>query len=99
MSTQQLVKTLISSNKAIVFSKTYCPYCTLAKENLTKLNVAFKTIELDTDPKGSEIQNALFELTKQRSVPNIFINSKHVGGSDDLRALIRNKKIQSFLSN
>jgi glutaredoxin 3 len=35
---------------------------------------------------GSDIQDALQEMTNQRSVPNIFINKKHIGGNSDLQA-------------
>lgn len=35
---------------------------------------------------GSAIQDALQEITNQRSVPNIFINKKHIGGNSDLQA-------------
>jgi glutaredoxin 3 len=35
---------------------------------------------------GAAIQDALEEITKQRSVPNIFINHKHIGGNSDLQA-------------
>lgn len=34
---------------------------------------------------GAEIQNALAELTGQRTVPNVFINHKHIGGNSDLQ--------------
>lgn len=36
---------------------------------------------------GSDIQDALQQLTKQRTVPNIFINRKHIGGNSDLQKL------------
>ena len=36
---------------------------------------------------GSDIQTALQQLTKQRTVPNIFINKKHIGGNSDLQKL------------
>ena len=36
---------------------------------------------------GGEIQDALQELTKQRTVPNIFINRKHIGGNSELQKL------------
>ena len=35
---------------------------------------------------GAAIQDALEEMTSQRSVPNIFINQKHIGGNSDLQA-------------
>jgi hypothetical protein len=37
----------IKQNKVMVFSKSYCPYCTEAKTAISKLGVAFKAIELD----------------------------------------------------
>lgn len=36
---------------------------------------------------GSDIQAALQQITKQRTVPNIFINRKHIGGNSDLQKL------------
>ncbi|KAI6876729.1 hypothetical protein KC318_g22647, partial [Hortaea werneckii] len=35
---------------------------------------------------GADIQDALQEMTNQRSVPNVFINKKHMGGNSDLQA-------------
>jgi glutaredoxin 3 len=37
----------IAENKILVYSKTWCPYCTRAKEAIAKLGVPFKAIELD----------------------------------------------------
>jgi glutaredoxin 3 len=50
------------------------------------------SVRCDTDKfgqptdDGAAIQDALEEITKQRSVPNIFINHKHIGGNSDLQA-------------
>jgi glutaredoxin 3 len=35
---------------------------------------------------GAAIQDALQEMTNQRSVPNVFIGKKHIGGNSDLQA-------------
>lgn len=35
---------------------------------------------------GAAIQDALEDITKQRSVPNIFIGQKHIGGNSELQA-------------
>ena len=41
----------------------------------------------ENDPDdGAELQDALQEMTGQRSVPNIFISKKHIGGNSDLQA-------------
>jgi glutaredoxin 3 len=49
-----------------------------------RLHVPILTIESDLED-GSEIQDALEGLTSQCSVPNIFINQKHIGGNSDLQ--------------
>lgn len=41
--------------------------------------------------EGSEVQDALTKITGQRTVPNIFINGKHIGGNSDLQALGKEK--------
>lgn len=46
---------------------------------------------------GSEIQNALEQLTNQRTVPNIFIGTKHIGGSSDLEAKIKSGEVKSLI--
>ncbi|KAL6518818.1 hypothetical protein OROHE_017571 [Orobanche hederae] len=74
-------KEIVSTNPVVVFSKTYCPYCVTVKDLLTKLGATFKAIELNTESDGSEIQAALGEWTGQRTVPNVFIGGKHIGGS------------------
>lgn len=84
MAVKDTVENAINSNTITIFSKTYCPYCKRAKSLLTSTfpNVQTKIIELDELDEGSAIQDYLFEKTNQRSVPNIFINQKHVGGCD-----------------
>jgi len=62
------------------------------------MNVDAEVLELDQMGKeGAEIQNALFDLTNQRSVPNVFVGGKHVGGNDDTQAAARNGKLQEML--
>ncbi|KAL2641397.1 hypothetical protein R1flu_008984 [Riccia fluitans] len=73
---------LVSKNPVVVFSKSYCPYCKKVKQLLSSLGAKFTPIELDLEDDGDEIQSALAEWTKQRTVPNVFIGGQHVGGSD-----------------
>ncbi|KAL8199478.1 hypothetical protein R6Q57_013046 [Mikania cordata] len=76
------VKDLVSTSPVVVFSKSYCPFCVNVKKLLTELGSSFKTIELDQESDGSEMQSALHEWTGQRTVPNVFIAGKHIGGCD-----------------
>ncbi|KAG9966919.1 hypothetical protein KCU61_g284, partial [Aureobasidium melanogenum] len=78
---------IIDQNGVAVFSKSYCPYCKATKELLSKSGAKFYALELDQIDDGADIQNALAEMTSQRSVPNIFINKEHIGGNSDIQAL------------
>ncbi|KAH0687012.1 hypothetical protein KY284_017565 [Solanum tuberosum] len=77
-------KQIVSSNPVVVFSKTYCGYCTRVKQLLSQLGATFKVIELDQESDGDEVQQALLEWTRQRTVPNVFIGGEHVGGCDSI---------------
>ncbi|KAI8364664.1 glutaredoxin-1 [Radiomyces spectabilis] len=96
---EQLVKEAINNNKVAVFSKSYCPYCSKAKNVFKELGQEFYVIELDQDDKGSAIQQYLAQLTGQRTVPNIFINGEHIGGCDSLLAIKSSGKLVKLLNN
>ena len=48
-----------------------------------QLDVKYSALEIDQKDNGPEIQDALKDLTGQRTVPNVFIKGKHLGGNDD----------------
>ncbi|XP_057516284.1 glutaredoxin-like [Amaranthus tricolor] len=73
---------LVSSNPVMVFSKTYCGFCDRVKKLLKQLDANFQVMELDKEADGDAIQAALLEWTGQRTVPNVFIGGKHIGGCD-----------------
>ena len=85
----------------MVFSKSYCPYCQSAKKLLDGLNAKYGAYELNEHDDGRDMQDALFDLTGQRTVPNIFIGGDHIGGNSDLVTLSNKgkggKKIQDLL--
>ncbi|EED19997.1 glutaredoxin Grx1, putative [Talaromyces stipitatus ATCC 10500] len=78
-------QSIIDENKVVVFSKSYCPYCKATKSLLSGLGAPYYVLELDQVDDGAAIQDALEEITSQRSVPNIFINKQHIGGNSDLQ--------------
>ncbi|CAH8352391.1 unnamed protein product [Eruca vesicaria subsp. sativa] len=77
------VKKTISSHNIVIFSKSYCPYCRRAKSVFSELNQVPHVVELDEREDGGSIQSALGEIVGRRTVPQVFINGKHIGGSDD----------------
>ncbi|ONK66225.1 uncharacterized protein A4U43_C06F5520 [Asparagus officinalis] len=91
-------KEIVSSNAVVVFSKSYCAYSNQVKQLLAHLKASFKTIELDHESDGSEIQSALAEWTGQRTVPNVFIGGKHMGGCDSVAARYYQGKLVPLLT-
>ncbi|TVU29204.1 hypothetical protein EJB05_20762 [Eragrostis curvula] len=80
-------KEMVASSPVVVFSKTHCPYSARVKQLLAQLGASYKVVELDVESDGSELQSALLEWTGQRTVPNVFVKGKRIGGCDDTMAV------------
>lgn len=78
-----------------IYSSMFCPFCTRAKHLLTQKGVEFIEIDVDTSPGRRD--EMLGRAHGQRTVPQIFIDNQHVGGSDDLAALDRAGKLDGML--
>ncbi|KAJ5092983.1 hypothetical protein N7456_008844 [Penicillium angulare] len=78
-------QSLINENGVVVFSKSYCPYCAATKRSLNKLGAQFVLLELNEIDDGRALQSALQEITHQTTVPNIFIQQRHIGGNSELQ--------------
>ena len=66
-----------------IYSKMLCPYCSRAKQTLDSLGVSYKTIEI-TFSRSRRAE--MIERSNRTTVPQIFIDGYHIGGSDDLEA-------------
>lgn len=63
------------------------------------MDVPYTAYEMDeAGEHGRAIQGKLLETTGQRTVPNVFINGKHIGGYDATAALQQNGKLQQLLN-
>eukprot|EP00270_Netrium_digitus_P004833 TRINITY_DN1621_c0_g1_i1.p1 TRINITY_DN1621_c0_g1~~TRINITY_DN1621_c0_g1_i1.p1 ORF type:complete len:103 (+),score=22.04 TRINITY_DN1621_c0_g1_i1:120-428(+) len=91
------VQALVEENPLMVFSKSYCPYCARVKKLLKSLGAKMKVIELDTEEDGNSLQSALASWTGQRTVPNVFIDGKQIGGCDDTVAVHNAGKLVPLL--
>jgi glutaredoxin 3 len=68
-----------------MYTTAVCPYCIRAKSILKNKGVEkIEEIRIDQDP---EAMKHMMDITGRRTVPQIFIGDKHVGGCDDLMAL------------
>ncbi|XP_066259962.1 uncharacterized protein [Euwallacea similis] len=92
------VKNLIISDKVVIFSKTTCPYCKLAKEVFDKLKEKYTVVELDKRDDGDEIQSILGDITGAKTVPRVFVKGNCVGGGSDVKSLFENGKLQTLVA-
>ncbi|KAK4534416.1 hypothetical protein CDCA_CDCA01G0441 [Cyanidium caldarium] len=75
------VRDTIASNPVVVYSKSWCGFSHQVKALFRELKVPAKVIELDElGADGDAMQTALHQMTGQRTVPNVFIGGRHVGG-------------------
>lgn len=79
----------------VVYTTSYCPYCVRAKRLLDAKKAPYREIGVDGDP---EKRRWLAEVTRQRTVPQIFINGRPVGGFTDLAALDRAGELDAMLA-
>ncbi|CAK1555626.1 unnamed protein product [Leptosia nina] len=94
---QQFIKEAVAQDKVVIFSKSYCPYCTLAKDVFSKVKQPFKVYELNEREDGDAIQNNLYQITGVRTVPQVFINGNCVGGGSDVDKLYKTGKLEPML--
>ncbi len=79
-----------------VYTTTYCPFCTRAKNLLKNKGVDFDEIDVTDDDKRRE---KMIEMSGgRRTVPEIFINGKIIGGFDELKALDDQGKLDNLLA-
>jgi glutaredoxin 3 len=84
-----------AASDVVVYSTGWCPYCVRAKALLERKGVPFREIRVDEDP--AERQTMLDRSRGQRTVPQIFIGDRHVGGFDDLYALDKAGELDPLL--
>ncbi|HEX3500569.1 MAG TPA: glutaredoxin 3 [Stellaceae bacterium] len=81
--------------KVEMYSTMFCPYCARARSLLQRKGVTFTDIDVDAQPDKRD------EMVKRANgrytVPQIFIDDEHVGGSDDLMALESAGKLDAKL--
>jgi glutaredoxin 3 len=77
-----------------VYVSDWCPYCQRAKSLLNQKQVAINEINVEEDPK---LREEMIARSDRRTVPQIFIGDKHVGGCDELYALDRSGELDRLI--
>lgn len=82
--------------KIEIYTKAFCPYCSRALALLTSKSVDYE--EFDITMGGPKRTEMLERSNGRSTVPQIFIDGKHIGGSDDLAALERQGELDRLLA-
>lgn len=90
-------KNLIANNRFLVVSKSWCPDCHYAKKVFADLKSNPVYVELDKMEHGDELQAAFLELTKQNTVPNVFIAQEHIGTEHDIKRMLESGELEKKL--
>ncbi len=93
METRNRTKTM---SKVEIYTKSWCPYCARAKQHLTDKGIVFDEIDVTTD---TDREAEMRDRAGRHTVPQIFIDGQHVGGSDDLIAADRSGRLDSLLAS
>lgn len=81
----------------VIYSKEPCPYCVRAKQLFDKKKVAYDELRIDLKPEL--VAEMINRSSGRRTVPQIFINNKHIGGCDDLMALEMSGELDKLLTS
>lgn len=82
------------SQPITVYTASYCPYCVRAKDLLTQKKLSFKEIDVTNPDDRMEMME---KSGGRKTIPQIFIGDKHIGGFDDLYALDQQGKLDDLV--
>lgn len=77
-----------------IYTKNYCPFCHRAKALLDSKGLSYKEFEIS---HNETLQQEMRTRSGRRTVPQVFIDNQHIGGSDDLDAANRNGSLDELL--
>lgn len=78
-----------------IYSGRFCGYCVAAERLMKSKGMEYELIKVDEEPGLFE---HMVEITGRRTVPQIFIGERHVGGFDDLSALNQSGELDQLLA-
>lgn len=79
-----------------LYTTASCPFCVRAKDLLEKKELSYEEIDVTND---DEARTKMVALSKRRTVPQIWIGERHVGGCDELYALDTSGELDTLLKD
>jgi glutaredoxin 3 len=84
-----------ATTEIVMYSTAWCGYCQRARSLLERKGAPVREIKIDEDPRERDVM--LQRTGGRRTVPQIFIGERHIGGYDDLAALERAGELDKLL--
>ena len=81
--------------KVVIYTTGLCPFCLLAKRLFAEKDVSYQEVDILMDPGARA--DMVEKSGGRTSVPQIFVDDFHVGGSDDLYALEQEGRLDGIL--
>jgi glutaredoxin 3 len=72
--------------RILMYTTAVCPFCIMAERLLRAKGVVIEKVRVDLEPARKD---EMIERTGRRTVPQIYVDDRHIGGYDDLAALDR----------
>ena len=89
-------QTEVETVKVTMYCTDWCPYCIRAEKLLASKGASINKINLDDQP---DRRAEMVERTGRKTVPQIYIGDRHVGGHDEIVSLDKNGDLDVFLRN
>ncbi len=99
LTTISCIKAVVSRHPVVIFSKPWCPYCRRAIEALALDGVGDPHVIDLSQMDAQQIQSTLQQMTGRRTVPNVFIGGKTIGGGDETVALEQSGELRAMLQS
>ncbi len=80
----------------VIYTKEYCSYCTRAKRLLESKGIAYREIPVSRDPRA---EREMIDRSGRRTAPQIFIDGRGIGGSDELYALAASGELDRMVAS
>ncbi|HUR39606.1 MAG TPA: glutaredoxin 3 [Verrucomicrobiae bacterium] len=82
-------------SKLLMYTTKWCPFCVMAKRLLATKGVDVEEVPVDTDPAR---RAEMMQRSGRRTVPQIFVDERHLGGFDDIAALEHKGELDPLLA-
>ena len=81
--------------RVLMYTTGFCPYCLIVKRLFDNLSVPYNEVRIDLDP---EKRRQMMEVSQRKTVPQVFVGDRHVGGCDDTRNAAHSGQLKIWLA-